>query len=473
MMRKTSPKRVLIVVGIIVAVLAACYGAGVLFFSSHFFPNTVLNDENLSLQPTDALKSKIQDQADNYFLDIEGEGFSFTFEQGQTAINIDPQKIADDTIHGQNAAAWPIELFKSHDISDVVVATFDQQGFSDQLNNQVAAFNETQDPSKNAQVYFDDSVGNFALKPEVYGTQINADALIAKASDCVKSMRTECEVTEDDLIKPTVLAADPNTIAALQKIQQMFPNDVTLTMNGSVKAATIDRPTIANWVYISPDDFSVQMDQDALTAWVDDATSGLNTVGTQRTWTREDGKVCTVSGGTYGWQVDTSSLAQNVYDTLMAGGATSIDIPCSQSGAAYNGAGQRDWGAYVDVDLSEQMARYYDAGGNLLHSCGIVSGLPTADRATPTGVYYLNNKQSPSKLVGYNSDGSIDYETPVQYWMPFVGNSVGLHDATWQSSFGGQRYKTNGSHGCVNLSLGDAQWFYQNLQTGTPIITHN
>ena len=126
----------------------------------------------------------------------------------------------------------------------------------------------------------------------------------------------------------------------------------------------------------------------------------------------------------------------------------------------------------MDVDLTEQTARYYDANGSLLHSCGIVSGLPTADRATPTGVYYLNAKQSPSTLTGYKPNGEIDYETPVSYWMPFVGNSVGLHDATWQSSFGGSRYKTNGSHGCVNLSLSDAQWFYENLSTGTCIITH-
>ena len=58
----------------------------------------------------------------------------------------------------------------------------------------------------------------------------------------------------------------------------------------------------------------------------------MNTVGTERTWTREDGKVCTVSGGTYGWQVDTSSLADTVYNTMSQGGAETIDIPCSQSG---------------------------------------------------------------------------------------------------------------------------------------------
>ena len=466
-------KRALIIVAIVIVMLAAIYGGGAWFFSSHFFPNTILNDQDLSMQPSEALATQIQNQADTYSLSIEGEGFFYAFEQGEMAMSINPHQIAEDTTKAQDIALWPIEIFQQHDISDVVIASYDEAGFSDVLHEQIAAFNETQTPSKNASIAYDKDTDSFTLEPEVYGTQIDAETLIAKAGEAVKSMRTDCEVTQDDLIKPTVSAADPRSLRALRQVQEMFPNEVVLTLNRSVNAATIDKATFAGWVYIDVEDYSAKINQDTLTAWVDEATAGMNTVGTTRTWTREDGKVCTVSGGTYGWKVDTSSLAQTVFDTLSAGGATTIDIPCSQSGAAYNGAGARDWGAYVDVDLTEQTARYYDASGNLLHSCGIVSGLPTADRATPTGVYYLNTKQSPSTLVGYNDDGTVDYETPVQYWMPFIGNSIGLHDATWQSSFGGNRYQSSGSHGCVNLSLGDAQWFYDNLATGVCIITHN
>ena len=56
----------------------------------------------------------------------------------------------------------------------------------------------------------------------------------------------------------------------------------------------------------------------------------------------------------------------------------------------------------------------------------------------------LKNKIMDVPLVGDN------YVTPVKYWMPFNGG-IGLHDAVWQSAFGGERYKTKGSHGCVNL----------------------
>lgn len=69
-------------------------------------------------------------------------------------------------------------------------------------------------------------------------------------------------------------------------------------LNGSVKAATIDKATFAGWLSISPEDYSLSISQDGVASWVDEKAEGMNTVGTTRTWTREDGKVCTVSGGT-------------------------------------------------------------------------------------------------------------------------------------------------------------------------------
>ena len=68
-------------------------------------------------------------------------------------------------------------------------------------------------------------------------------------------------------------------------------------------------------------------------------------------------------------------------------------------------------------------------------------------------------------------DGTYEYETPVKFWMPFNGG-IGFHDATWQSSFGGSRYQTNGSHGCVNLPYDVAAQLYNLITAGTPVVCH-
>ena len=84
----------------------------------------------------------------------------------------------------------------------------------------------------------------------------------------------------------------------------------------------------------------------------------------------------------------------------------------------------------------------------------------------------VNNKESPSKLIGYNGNEKI-YETEVQYWMPFVGNYIGFHDADWQAAFGGTLYADGaGSHGCVNLPPSKAAELYGLLSSGDTVVSH-
>lgn len=464
---KNKKKTVAIVIAVIVAVLAGVYGGGAWFFSNHFFPNTYLSTLDLSMQPSETLAASIEEQVENYSLTIEGEGFSTTIDQETSGIDIDAVQVAHNATERQNIWLWFIEVFGQHDVSDLVVASFDTETLGNLINEQVATFNETQTGSANASISYNDTLDTFYLVDEVYGTQLDTTAVYNKAATAMAALSATCELTEDDLAKPTVLAEDEGTQTALQTAISQFPSDVALMLNGTVKAVTITKATIASWISINPGDYAIVLNQDAINTWVSENTAGLNTVGTTRTWTREDGTVCTVSGGTFGWEVDTSSLATTVYDTLNAGGATSIEITCSSSGDVYNGAGARDWGAYIDIDISEQTVRYYDASGNLLHSCACVTGNVSKGYDTPTGVYYLRAVQGQTTLTG------DDYTTVVNYWMPFIRNSIGLHDATWRSTFGSTIYKTNGSHGCVNLPLADAKWFYENLSTGICVIVHD
>ena len=56
--------------------------------------------------------------------------------------------------------------------------------------------------------------------------------------------------------------------------------------------------------------------------------------------------------------------------------------------------------------------------------------------------------------------------------MPFNGG-IGLHDATWQSAYGGSRYITHGSHGCINLPLDVAKFIYENYQAGDIVVLYH
>ena len=55
--------------------------------------------------------------------------------------------------------------------------------------------------------------------------------------------------------------------------------------------------------------------------------------------------------------------------------------------------------------------------------------------------------------------------------MPFNGG-IGFHDANWRGEFGGAIYKTNGSHGCVNLPPSKAAALYELVYKGMPVICY-
>ena len=124
----------------------------------------------------------------------------------------------------------------------------------------------------------------------------------------------------------------------------------------------------------------------------------------------------------------------------------------------------------IEVSIGEQRVYVYNGAVPVVET-PCVTGKVSAGTITPTGDYALQAKIPEKTLKGQNVDGS-DYESFVHYWMPF-NYGYGLHDATWRKSFGGEIYKTGGSHGCVNLPLDQAKAVWDNSYIGMPVHVHD
>lgn len=117
--------------------------------------------------------------------------------------------------------------------------------------------------------------------------------------------------------------------------------------------------------------------------------------------------------------------------------------------------------SYIEIDLSRQRVLMYYMGECIVDTL-CVTGNVKAGNATPPGLFYLSYKTRNATLMNNSF---------VKYWMPFNGG-IGLHDASWRSTFGGEIYKTNGSHGCVNLPEEAAKIIYEHIDTTMPIIVY-
>lgn len=123
-----------------------------------------------------------------------------------------------------------------------------------------------------------------------------------------------------------------------------------------------------------------------------------------------------------------------------------------------NNPGIGDGERWVDVDLTSQWTYAYE-GDQLIRSFIVSTG--TWQYPTVTGQYriYVKYDSAPMSGPGYYLPG-------VPYIMYFY-KGYGLHGTYWHNNFG-----TPMSHGCVNLTIDDAEWLYHWASIGTLVNIH-
>lgn len=93
---------------------------------------------------------------------------------------------------------------------------------------------------------------------------------------------------------------------------------------------------------------------------------------------------------------------------------------------------------------------------------------------TPNGTYYVlekfNDIVMDSSTYGVPVNSAQGYKLKVQDAVRIDNSGIFVHSAPWSVADQGKR---NVSHGCVNLSAANAQWFFDNFGSGDPIVVKN
>ncbi len=235
--------------------------------------------------------------------------------------------------------------------------------------------------------------------------------------------------------------------------------DCQIPLKGAIAAGFI--LTDENGI-VFDDDGKPVTDNDCITAFVNKLAAEYDTYKMDRIWQTHDGRTITVPGGTYGTRIDTEAEINFITENISVKDET-IHIPKYMKQGFVRG--KNDIGnTYVEVDMTNQKLFVF-VDGTCTIETDIVTGNTKRKWSTPDGVYFVYSKQRNRTLRGDN------YATPVKYWMPVNGN-IGLHDASWRKKFGGEIYKTDGSHGCVNIPKAVMPDIYETVEKGTPVIMY-
>ena len=118
---------------------------------------------------------------------------------------------------------------------------------------------------------------------------------------------------------------------------------------------------------------------------------------------------------------------------------------------------------YIEVDKENQRVFVYEDGKLIMATDCVTGRVP--DRATPSGIFFVSECAKNKTLRGPG------YASFVNRWMRLTNSGVGLHDATWRRSFGGNIYMHDGSHGCINLPKDFAYELYDWVETKEYLCT--
>jgi lipoprotein-anchoring transpeptidase ErfK/SrfK len=122
-----------------------------------------------------------------------------------------------------------------------------------------------------------------------------------------------------------------------------------------------------------------------------------------------------------------------------------------------------DTNRWIDVDLAEQTLVVYD-NNRLVFASVIASGQEPF--WTRPGTFQIYQKKDIETMR--NNDPSDFYYLDNVPWTMYFDGPRALHGAYWRTRFGYSQ-----SHGCVNLSVGDANWLFQWAHEGDWVYIHD
>ncbi|MCD7801670.1 MAG: L,D-transpeptidase/peptidoglycan binding protein [Clostridiales bacterium] len=468
----TAPKRrsgswVLVLLSVILGLLlivAGIYAGIAKRYEEMFLPGSTINGIDVSGMTVSQAERALEDSQDSYTLTlIERDSVTETItgEEIDLALNLGNE--VDDLLAEQNSWTWPMALlgYRTFTMTVDEMFSYDTAKLTEAITSLRCMDSSASTAPKDAYLSnYDAELGGVTIVEEVEGNLVDQDILLSAIVEAVGSLQTELDLEEIGCyVEPSVTSDDPTLIAKAQALNEYLGIVITYQMGDDT--LTIDGSTLQNWLTFN-DDGTVTLDESQVTTWVSNLRYNYATIFSNREFTTSYGETITVTGGDYGWWMDDDTTAQELIEAIENRQSGSMEPVWYQEAAVLGEGASGDFGnTYVEINLTAQHLYFYKDGELIIES-DVVTG---KNDATPTGTYSMTYKERYGTLVGEN------YSSPVSYWMPFSGN-VGLHDASWRTSFGGTIYKTSGSHGCVNLPIETAKTIYENITDTCAIILY-
>ena len=440
-------KKILIIILSFIAVIFTFLGIAFFVldnnYKTKFLPETKINNIDVSNLTADEVDDIINNQYVNaYSLIVKNR--TKDFQIYGTDISLKSNYKSDELLKKQTL----FDAFKDKNYTIKNNISINSDELIDLLNKKL--FQNSAEP-KNAEIHKTEK--GFEITPEDNGNSLNKEIVIKKITNAILNGEKEIDL-ENDYKNAEITKENEELKSRVNKLNNIAKKKIFLRVyNGDVDEIGFD-------VFGKFIDENLDVDKEKIKKYVEELKNKYDTANKRRVFTTVSGSNIELSGP-YGYTINEKKEIEELTKNVLDENNTERELIYSKKG---NFNGTEFGNKYVEVDLGNQTV-YLVENGEITYQSKCVSGNLRKGRRTPEGIYSITYKQKNAILKGQ------DYASPVKFWMPF-NKGIGLHDASWRNKFGGVIYKNNGSHGCINLPVDSAKVFFDNVETGTPVICY-
>jgi Putative peptidoglycan binding domain./L,D-transpeptidase catalytic domain. len=456
--KKQKQKVIVISVALTLTVLAGVYVAISFYFSSHFFFRAKINGWRVGGMDLTAAEEKVGDGVEDYLLTVfDRDGGKHHVYGADIACSYVPDGSVEKLLNAQNPVQWVGAIFAPHESEVPITMEYKEELISQAVESMDCFQKENITDPESARIELGED--GYHVEKETPGNRMVFERVLAKVKQAVSAGETSVQLTDEDYVSPEYTSESKEIVETMERIEKY--ENATIDYQIKDSKEQLGKEQIRD--FLTVDGFNVSLKEDKITDYVQMLASKYNTYADVRKFKTSSNDTVEIGGGDYGWIVDKPGEAEQLKADLKAGKPVSREPVYSQR--AYV-EGKDDIGnTYVEIDYTKQHMWYYE-NGELVVESDVVTGNINKNNGSPDGVFKIVYKDSPAVLKGE------DYESDVTYFMPFAYN-VGIHDASWRGGkFGGEIYKSSGSHGCINAPLEVADTIYKKIEVGTPVIAY-
>ena len=464
--------------GVIAAVLSAAalagslYGMKALDYRGVFMPGTVINGKDASGHTV----SEMEEILGKYDLTVQ-------FREGKQeripGEKIEYHYVSDGSLESlmenQKLYLWGLGLYRETPYEISEEKAYSQEKLLEVIDSMPQLKKENMTAPEDACLGYED--GKFVVTPEVEGTTLDSSLAKEMIVGAVNGEKETLDLAgaEGVYSSPEVRKDDEDLGEEAEQLNDLAGARVVYDLPGG-ETKVLDGPILKEWLEVD-DEGDYYRDDDLwderITEFVKELADEADTVYKEHPFTTHEGDEITVPGkGYYGYRIDKKNEAEQLWEELDGNEQLEREPVYWRTEAADPDDNHGFGGDYVEVDLSLQHLWIYKDGEVVLET-DVVSGTNDNEHRTPAGAFFAYDKKRDTVLRGdKQDDGEWGYETPVKYWIRLTDTGIGIHDANWRYSFGGNIWRWSGSHGCINTPPSMMPEIFELVEENMPVVVH-